>query len=108
MRITLQVQFVLRVLLDDPARELYGLEFVDGTGLPPGTIYPILARLEGAGWIGSRWEEVDQHEAGRPRRRYYTLTPDGAEQARDALAAVAARQRRPRGTTGTVVPGGAS
>lgn len=107
MRLTLQVQLVLRLLLEDPARELYGLEFVDGTGLPPGTIYPILARLEGAEWIGSRWEEIDQHEAGRPRRRYYTLTPDGAEQARDALAAVVAR-RRPRGVTGAVLPGGAS
>lgn len=108
MRLTLQVQLVLRALLDDPDRELYGLEFVDGTGLPPGTIYPILARLEGAGWIDSRWEEVDQHEVGRPRRRYYRLTPDGVAQARDGLATVAARQRRPGGAVGRFATGGAS
>lgn len=108
MRLTLQVQLVLRALLDDPERELYGLEFVDGTGLPPGTIYPILARLEGAGWIASRWEEVDQREAGRPRRRYYRLTPDGTERARDGLAAVAVRQRRAGGVLGRFAAGGAS
>jgi DNA-binding PadR family transcriptional regulator len=107
MRLTLQVQLVLRALLDDPDRELYGLEFVDGTGLPPGTIYPILARLEGAGWIASRWEDVDQHEAGRPRRRYYRLTPDGTEQARDGLATVAARRRRAGGAAGRFATGGA-
>jgi DNA-binding PadR family transcriptional regulator len=38
------------------------------------------------GWLESAWEEVDPHEKGRPRRRYYTLTPDGAERARFALA----------------------
>jgi DNA-binding PadR family transcriptional regulator len=108
MRLTLQVQLVLRTLLGEPDRELYGLEFVDATGLPPGTIYPILARIEGAGWIASRWEQIDQHEAGRPRRRYYRLTPDGAELARDGLAAVAARQRRTGGAVGRLATGGAS
>jgi DNA-binding PadR family transcriptional regulator len=65
-------------------------------------------RLEHAGWVASRWEDVDQHVAGRPRRRYYRFTPDGAGLARDALAAASARQRRPGGATGAPVPGGAS
>jgi PadR family transcriptional regulator, regulatory protein PadR len=110
LRITLQVQLVLRTLLGDPHRELYGLEFVDATGLPPGTIYPILARLEAAGWIDSRWEEVDQHAEGRPRRRYYRLTSDGATQSATALSAADARRRRThaRGVVGKVLPGGAS
>jgi PadR family transcriptional regulator PadR len=40
-------------------------------------VHPILARLEGCGWIESRWEDQDPHQVGRPRRRYYRPTPDG-------------------------------
>ncbi|MEO3814128.1 helix-turn-helix transcriptional regulator [Sphaerisporangium sp. B11E5] len=65
---------------------MYGLEICAAAGLQPGTIHPILARLEGIGWLESRWEDLDPHEAKRPRRRYYQLTPDGLEQARVALA----------------------
>ncbi|MFI6293974.1 PadR family transcriptional regulator [Nonomuraea sp. NPDC050790] len=79
-------QRVLQVLLVDPAREHYGLEICTAAGLPSGTIHPILARLEGYGWVTSWWEEADPREEGRPRRRYYRLTEDGAVKARDALA----------------------
>ena len=41
-----------------------------------------------AAGLQSRWEEVDPKREGRPRRRYYQLTPDGAEFARTALARV--------------------
>jgi DNA-binding PadR family transcriptional regulator len=93
---TLQTQLVVRALLEEPARERYGLELGDLTGLPSGTIYPILARLEQVGWVESRWEDPAVHEAaGRPRRRFYRLTPDGAEQVRGALARVSRRRRRP-------------
>lgn len=86
-RMTLQTQIVLRALLDDPERVRYGLELSDLVHLPSGTIYPILARLEQAGWVESTWEDPDVHEsAGRPRRRLYRVTSDGAEQARIALA----------------------
>jgi PadR family transcriptional regulator, regulatory protein PadR len=85
-RMTLSAQLVLRALLEQPARELYGLEICAKAGLPSGTIHPILARLEKAGWLESRWEDTDPHEEGRPRRRYYRLSPDGAERARTALA----------------------
>nr|WP_091090348.1 helix-turn-helix transcriptional regulator [Micromonospora nigra] len=90
---TLQVQLVLRALLHEPDRELYGLEIVDSTGLPPGTIYPIMSRLESAGWVESRWEVIDQHAEGRPRRRYYRLASNGVTEARTALAAAGARRR---------------
>ena len=83
---TLQTQLVLRALLEHPTREFYGLEICAAAGLASGTIHPILARLEGLGWLQSRWEEVDPAEQGRPRRRYYRLSPDGAEHARHALA----------------------
>ncbi|HSV65129.1 MAG TPA: helix-turn-helix transcriptional regulator [Mycobacteriales bacterium] len=83
---TLPTQLVLRALLESPTRERYGLELGQAAGLPSGTIHPILARLEAVGWLESSWEEIDPHVAGRPRRRYYVLTADGAERARDALA----------------------
>jgi PadR family transcriptional regulator PadR len=83
---TLPTQLVLRALLEFPTRERYGLELGQAAGLASGTVHPILARLEGKGWLESSWEQVDPHEQGRPRRRYYQLTPDGAERARDALA----------------------
>ena len=83
---TLPTQLVLRALLTEPTHEKYGLQICTQAGLPSGTIHPILARLEGLGWLESRWEDIDSRKEGRPRRRYYRLTTDGAEQARVALA----------------------
>jgi PadR family transcriptional regulator PadR len=85
-RMTLPTQLVLRALLAEPTREMYGLEICEAAGLPSGTIHPILARLEGLGWLESRWEDVSPQEEGRPRRRYYYWSKDGAERARIALA----------------------
>jgi DNA-binding PadR family transcriptional regulator len=89
----------LRAFLDEPGRERYGLELAVDAGLEPGTIYPILVAFEGAGWLASREERVDVHEAGRPRRRYYRLTAAGATAARNAVAA-ADRRRTRRSSTG--------
>jgi PadR family transcriptional regulator PadR len=85
-RMTIQVQLVLRAMLGEPTREMYGLQICQQAGLPSGTIHPILARLEALGWLQSHWENADPQEEGRPRRRYYKLTEDGAERARIALA----------------------
>ena len=85
-RMTLPTQLVLRALLAEPGREMYGLQICEAAGLPSGTIHPILARFEGLGWLESRWEDIEPEEQGRPRRRYYRLTEDGAERARIALA----------------------
>ena len=83
---------------------MYGLQICRAAELPSGTIHPILARLEGIDWLESRWEEADPRHEGRPRRRYYRLTPDGAERARLALAqahtkvsAITALRPRPAG-----------
>ncbi|HEY5113894.1 MAG TPA: helix-turn-helix transcriptional regulator [Nakamurella sp.] len=83
---TQTTQAVLRAMLDDPAKDLYGLEICAATGLPSGTVHPILARFEALGWLDSSWEQVDPRERGRPRRRYYRLNTNGISQARDALA----------------------
>jgi PadR family transcriptional regulator PadR len=90
-QMTLQTQAVLRVLLDHPLQEHYGLEISKAAGLASGSLYPTMARLERAGWVSSDWEQVDTHAAGRPRRRYYKLTPDGAEMAEQSLAATLER-----------------
>ncbi|GAB1822347.1 PadR family transcriptional regulator [Herbidospora sp. RD11066] len=105
-RMTLQTQLVLRTLLEHPDHEMYGLEICHAAGLAPGTIQPILARLEGVGWLESRWEDVDPHEAARPRRRYYGFAPSGADKARQALEA--ARSRNTSGGPWLLRPGGAS
>ena len=34
--------------------------------LPSGTVHPLLARLEGVGWLPSRWEAIDPRAQGRP------------------------------------------
>src|SRR5713101_8008560 len=85
-RMTLPTQLVLREMLAEPTQEMYGLQICEAAGLPSGTIHPILARFEALGWLESRWEDASPQEEGRPRRRYYRLTQDGAERARIALA----------------------
>ena len=83
---TLQVQLVLNEMLSEPAEQRYGLDLCEATGLPSGTIYPIMARLERIKWVESDWEDPEAHIAqGRPRRRYYRLTREGAEAAAEAL-----------------------
>ncbi len=84
-RMTLQVQMVVRELLDAGEAERYGLQLCGATGLASGTVYPIIARLEQAGWLDS-WMEDHPAVKGRPPRRYYRLNRDGAEMARLALA----------------------
>jgi DNA-binding PadR family transcriptional regulator len=86
LRMTVGVLAVLGALLDRPDAELYGLEIVRASGLEPGTIYPILQRLRGAGWVSDRWEDPEPaHTEGRPPRRYYRLTMQGRARAVHAL-----------------------
>jgi DNA-binding PadR family transcriptional regulator len=92
-RITTNVAQLLAVLLDDPQVERYGLELMRATGQPSGTIYPILARLQAAGWVRAGWEEINPSAEGRPPRRYYSLTADGVAAARVELAALRERLR---------------
>lgn len=69
---------------------VYGLSIMDATGLPSGTVYPALRRLEGSRLVQSAWESqrtADREK--RPARKYYKLTAAG----RSALKA--ARERYP-------------
>lgn len=73
----------------------YGFDIMDVTGLPSGTVYPALRRLEKAGVVESRWEEeATAHKDQRPARKYYKLTPTG----KAALSAAISRYRRLEGT----------
>ncbi|WBB79039.1 helix-turn-helix transcriptional regulator [Micromonospora sp. WMMD882] len=93
-RLTPQTVEVLRLLLTAPAVPRYGRDIARETKLKTGTLHPILARLELAGWVASFWEDPTEHEdQGRPRRRYYRLTGDGARVARAAVTARAGEAR---------------
>lgn len=101
LRVTTSVAAVLTVFLTEPDSPRYGLELMHATGQPSGTLYPILTRLQQAGWVEAEWESADASEMGRPPRRYYRLTPDGVAAAGSALAAL----RRSLGITGNPAAG---
>jgi PadR family transcriptional regulator PadR len=94
VRITATVGKVLRVFLDDVTEPRYGYELMQRTGLASGTLYPILARLEAAGWLISDLEDIDPATERRPARRLYRITAAAAEMARDELILLS-RQLRP-------------
>lgn len=72
-----QTRLVLRVLLDAPSEEVYGLQVVRASGVGVGTKYAILRRLEDEGLLDGRWEQMDPSDEGRPPRRYYRLNSEG-------------------------------
>ncbi len=58
----------------------YGFDIMDATGLPSGTVYPALRRMETEGWISSEWEPDKKASAEqRPARKYYRITRAGSE-----------------------------
>ena len=69
---------------------IYGYTVMEATGLPSGTVYPALRRLERDQLIRSQWERQSIADAAlRPPRRYYKLTRSGE------AALEAARKRYP-------------
>ena len=66
----------------------YGYALAQETGLPSGTLYPILIRLAEQGWLETKWTEPDR--PGVPPRHIYRLTSAGAR------AAVERVESRPR------------
>lgn len=88
VRMTVAVARVLRLFLDDIAQPRHGYELMRLTGYPSGKLYPILARLHGAGWLIRESESIDPARVGRPARRMYRLSPHGVEAARSELASL--------------------
>ena len=71
---------LLAALLRNPLEWQHGYDLSKSTGLKSGTLYPILLRLEGRGWLESNW--LEPVKPGRPARHGYRLTADGLEFAR--------------------------
>jgi DNA-binding PadR family transcriptional regulator len=63
----------------------YGFSVMELTGLPSGTVYPALRRLEDAGLVGSKWERPSIAQAEqRPPRKYYEVTKTGQAALKEA------------------------
>jgi PadR family transcriptional regulator PadR len=86
VRMSLQTLRVLEAFLESPTVTLSGADIHQSCGIASGTLYPILLRLEAAGWFVSEWESIDPSEAGRPRRRLYRLTTTGLKRASEVFA----------------------
>ena len=72
----------------------HGFDIIDTAGLPSGTVYPALGKLEAAGLVQSRWEDARTAQSEkRPTRRYYELRPAGARALADALERLRALER---------------
>ncbi|WP_108810528.1 helix-turn-helix transcriptional regulator [Sphingorhabdus sp. Alg231-15] len=69
-------------LLDAP-QGMYGYEIMQSTGIKPGTLYPMLARLEDQNILVSHWQEASVE--GRPPRHIYNLSEAGRILARSLI-----------------------
>jgi PadR family transcriptional regulator PadR len=104
VRITVAVATVLRIFIDEVARPRHGYELMQLTGFPSGKLYPILARLERAGWLTKEQELVDPAVAGRPIRRLYRLSEAGIRGASYELAVLREQLREPAAQPSLLAP----
>jgi PadR family transcriptional regulator, regulatory protein PadR len=95
LEITPKTAVVLKVFLEDPERPRYGFELMKLTGIASGSLYPMLARLERAGWLIRGKEDIDPRAAGRPARTNYLLTGTAVSPARVELARLSEQFRPP-------------
>ncbi len=93
-RVTPATLDVLAAFVWEPD-ELHGFAIAQAVRRPTGSIYPILSRLERAGFLSSHWEAEHPHP-GKPRRRLYRLSPDGFMEARKLLEARRSPSRQPK------------
>jgi hypothetical protein len=101
LRLSQQGLRVLKVFLDafrdDVRAEITGAELMSAARVASGTLYPLLLRFEKAGVLTSRWEDGRPEDLGRPRRRFYRMTPAGVRVAEQALSEL--------GSVGALLPG---
>lgn len=86
-----QTLSVLEALAAQPQAWRYGYQLLKETGLKPGTLYPLLIRLNGQGLLEAEWRPSLQ--AGRPPRHAYRLTSQGLSLA-GAIARPALRTQK--------------
>jgi DNA-binding PadR family transcriptional regulator len=104
--ITPKMARVLKIFLEDPAQPRYGFEIMRLTGLASGSLYPMLARLEQAGWLTKGKENINPHAEGRPPRMHYTITGAAVTAARLQLAALSDQYRPPASVPSRARPHG--
>ena len=75
---------LLRALMDEPRKWHHGYELSQDTGLPSGTLYPILMRLSDRGYLEHKW--MASPDAGAPPRHAYRLTAKGSAYSREQFA----------------------
>ena len=89
----------------DPTYEFYGLELAQAIEYGPGTIYPVLRRMEDAGWLLSREEtSTEPRTKARPPRIYYRVNPETLPAVRQRLAELDARRRAAAPVPSTLTP----
>src|SRR5260370_30904851 len=93
--ITPKMAGVLKSFLEDTGQPRYGFELMKLTGMASGSLYPMLAKLEAAGWLARGREDIDPRAAGRPARTNYTITGAAVSAARVQLAALSDQFRPP-------------
>ncbi len=69
-----QTAVVLAAFYAEPSAWRHGYDLCKSTGLPSGTLYPLLIRLHEQGFLAAEWLPA---ASGRPPRHAYRLTPAG-------------------------------
>ena len=105
MKNKLKLTYATGIVLESIAQGYcYGFDIMDISGLPDGTVYPALRRLEDAALLRAAWEDEDQsRRMKRPARRYYRLTPAGEKLLKEARQRFRGLQRA-LSTTGSPQP----
>lgn len=80
-----QALILLEALAAAPGAWRHGVSLTRESGLRPGTLYPLLIRLENDGFLESAWQPPER--PGRPPRHAYRLTVAGRGFAAERLAA---------------------
>lgn len=75
VRVTKPTLKVAAYLSDLKGASTWGLQICAETGLGSGSVYSVLDRFEGYGWVESYWEEDNSRRGAR--RRLYKVTTLG-------------------------------
>ncbi len=73
----------------------HGYELCREADIKSGTLYPLLMRLEGQGYLAADWQAAET--PGRPPRHVYRLTAEGRRLAAENLVPDTARAALPEG-----------
>jgi DNA-binding PadR family transcriptional regulator len=93
--LSLASAIILRTVSDG---HCYGFDIMEATGLPSGTIYPALRRLEEAKLIRSDRDAAAASDVVGPPRKYFRITAEGRralENAANRFPVIAGQRREP-------------